>query len=73
MREIAIHKTISHENIIKFFQVAEDEEHYFVVMELVVGGELFEQVCEQKYFYEKEASPIICQVNLFVRFLYIPC
>lgn len=62
MREISIHKNLSHDNIVKFFQVAEDDEHYFVVMELVVGGELFEQVCEQKYFYEKEASPLICQI-----------
>jgi hypothetical protein len=31
-------------------------------MELVTGGELFEQVCTQRYYYEKDAAPLICQV-----------
>lgn len=61
-REIAIHSFLAHENIIKFIQLDEDEDHFYVVMELVTGGELFEQVCTQRYYYEKDAAPLLCQV-----------
>lgn len=61
-REISIHQKLSHENIIKFYQLDEDDDHFYVVMELVTGGELFEQICTQRYYYEKDAAPLICQI-----------
>ena len=48
--------------IFRFINIFLDEDHFYVVMELVTGGELFEQVCTQRYYYEKDAAPLICQV-----------
>lgn len=69
-REISIHKDLSHPHIIKFLQLDEDDDHFYVVMELVTGGELFEQVCVQRYYYEKEAAPLICQVLQGILYLH---
>lgn len=32
-------------------------------MELVSGGELFDQIVTQRYYYEREAAPLIAQVT----------
>jgi len=61
-REIAIHQNLEHENIIRFIQLDEDEEHFYVVMELVTGGELFDQICRQKYYHERDAGPLLAQL-----------
>jgi len=69
-REIAIHQNLDHPNIIKFHQLDEDEDHFYVVMELVTGGELFDQICRQKYYHEKDAAPLLCQVLQGIIYLH---
>lgn len=55
-------KQLNHDNIIKFYELDEDRESYYVVMEVVDGGELFDQIVNKKFYYESEAAPIIAQV-----------
>ena len=38
--EIEILKTVDHPNIVKLFDIFEDEENYFLIMELMTGGEV---------------------------------
>ena len=38
--EIDILKQVDHPNIVKLFDVFEDDENYFLVMELMTGGEV---------------------------------
>ena len=40
--EIEILKQVDHPNIVKLLDVFEDERHYCLVMELMLGGELFD-------------------------------
>ena len=53
--EIEILKTVDHPNIVKLIDVFEDERHWCLVMELMVGGELFDKILEQDQFSEIEA------------------
>jgi calcium-dependent protein kinase len=39
--EIDILKTVDHPNIVKLYDVYEDEDTYYLVMELMLGGEVF--------------------------------
>ena len=57
--EIEILKLIEHPNIIKLFDVFEDENYICLVIELMEGGELFELFYEQKRFSEDQAREII--------------
>eukprot|EP01127_Copromyxa_protea_P011568 TRINITY_DN2911_c0_g1_i1.p1 TRINITY_DN2911_c0_g1~~TRINITY_DN2911_c0_g1_i1.p1 ORF type:complete len:620 (-),score=129.52 TRINITY_DN2911_c0_g1_i1:76-1935(-) len=68
--ELEIIAKLDHPNIVKFFQFDEDEENFYVVMELVSGGELFDQIVTQRYYYEREAAPLICQVLQGVTYLH---
>jgi calcium-dependent protein kinase len=50
--EIEILKFIEHPNIIKLYDVFEDEKYVCLVIELMEGGELFDLINEQKRFSE---------------------
>ena len=53
--EIDILKKIDHPNIVKLIDVFEDERFWCLVMELMKGGELFDQILEKEQFSEVEA------------------
>lgn len=65
--EISILKLVDHPNIVKLFEVFEDEGQYYLVMELMTGGDLFGKLKQKKVFTEAEASnlirPIIDAIN----------
>jgi len=53
--EIEILKQVDHPNIVRLIDVYEDERHICLVMELMLGGELFDQILEKEQFSEHEA------------------
>ncbi len=53
--EIEILKQVDHPNIVKLIDVFEDERHLCLVMELMQGGELFDQILDKEQFSEQEA------------------
>uniref|UniRef100_A0A3B0N8N4 non-specific serine/threonine protein kinase n=1 Tax=Theileria annulata TaxID=5874 RepID=A0A3B0N8N4_THEAN len=61
-REIQIMKTLDHPNIIKLFEVYEDAECLYLVMEMCVGGELFDRIVSTNGFSEACAASIMRQV-----------
>lgn len=42
--EIEIIKQIDHPNIVTCYDIYEDVKYLYIVMELMLGGELFEQI-----------------------------
>jgi calcium/calmodulin-dependent protein kinase I len=50
--EIEILKQVDHPNIVKLIDVFEDERHLCLVMELMQGGELFDQILDKEQFSE---------------------
>jgi calcium/calmodulin-dependent protein kinase I len=42
--------------VVKLYEVFEDADNYFLVMELMIGGELFDRVVDKEFYSEKEAS-----------------
>ena len=57
--EIEVLKELDHPNIIKVFEVYEDEKRFYIVTELVKGGELFDKISEMRKFDENIAAEII--------------
>jgi calcium-dependent protein kinase len=43
-QEIEILKKLDHPNILKLYEIFEDEKRFYLVTELCTGGELFEQI-----------------------------
>lgn len=60
--EIDIMKQVDHPNIVKLYDTFEDEKYLYIVMELLGGGELFEQIMTKETFSEQESRDIIAPI-----------
>ncbi|XP_042321347.1 calcium/calmodulin-dependent protein kinase type 1G isoform X2 [Sceloporus undulatus] len=68
--EIAVLKKIKHDNIVTLEDIYESTTHYYLVMQLVSGGELFDRILERGVYTEKDASIVIQQVLRAVHYLH---
>jgi len=66
-QEIAIMKMMDHPNIIKLYESFEDRKNIYLVMELCLGGELFDRIIDAGHFTEVQAALLMQQM---VRALY---
>jgi calcium-dependent protein kinase len=62
INEVNALKTLDHPNIIKLFEIYEDEENVYLVQELCTGGELFDRIVENQYLSEKQAAALFQQI-----------
>lgn len=69
-REIHIMKKVNHPNILKLYEVFENDDEFFLVMELVSGKELFDKIVERGQYSEKDASNIVRQIVSAVEYLH---
>uniref|UniRef100_A0A8C5RPC1 Calcium/calmodulin dependent protein kinase IG n=1 Tax=Laticauda laticaudata TaxID=8630 RepID=A0A8C5RPC1_LATLA len=61
---------IKHDNIVTLEDIYESTTHYYLVMQLVSGGELFDRILERGVYTEKDASIVIQQVLEAVHYLH---
>ncbi|KAI5715830.1 ribosomal protein S6 kinase alpha-2 isoform X2 [Diaphorina citri] len=59
-----------HKNIVTLREVYEDELHFYLVMELMRGGELLDRICQVKLFSERDASAIIFTLVSTIAYLH---
>jgi len=70
LREVQIMKKIDHPNVLKLYEVFEDEENFYLVTELVSGKELFDKIVERGQYSEKDAANIVRQIVSAVQYLH---
>ena len=58
LREISIPEALRHDNIIRLYGYYDEPTHYYLVTELVLGGELFDRIIEKSRYAEKEARDV---------------
>lgn len=61
-REIQILKLIRHPNIVQMYEIIEDEQNLYLVMEYAHGGELYDYIVSQQKLKEQEASKFFQQI-----------
>ena len=57
--ELSILRKLDHPNIMKIYEVFEDNVNYFLITELCKGEELFDTISNKVKFSEFEAAEII--------------
>ncbi|CAK7205660.1 Calmodulin-dependent protein kinase cmk2 [Sporothrix eucalyptigena] len=68
--ELELLQNLKHNHIVRFVDWFESRDKYYIVTELATGGELFDRICEQGKFTEKDASQTIKQVLSAVDYLH---
>jgi len=58
-REIQVLADLTHPNIIKYYDVYEDDRYFSIVTEYCCGGDLFEKICSIGHFSEACTVPIM--------------
>nr|XP_023696889.1 calcium/calmodulin-dependent protein kinase type 1D-like isoform X3 [Paramormyrops kingsleyae] len=69
--EISVLRRIKHENIVGLEDFYESHTHYYLVMQFVSGGELFDRILERGTYTEKDASHVVRQVLEAVSYLHL--
>ena len=59
MTEISILCELDHPHIIKCYETFDEGEDFFIITELVAGGELFDRIVAKTHYTEKEARDLI--------------
>jgi len=68
--ELAVMARLEHENIVHFKEVFDELDGFYVVMELINGGELFDRVIELRRFTEKDAAATVRQAFLALQHMH---
>ena len=50
---------MDHFNIVKVYEVYSDNENYYLIMDLIKGGELFDMIVKKQKLSEKDSQNII--------------
>ena len=61
--EVAILQHLNHPHIIRLHDFFDEDQFYYLVMERVTGGELFDRIIERQYYNENEARKV-CKILL---------
>jgi len=52
------------------YEVYEDEVHFYLIMDLLKGGELFDEIVKRSKFEEEDAAEIMLQVLSAMNYLH---
>ena len=59
LAEAQLMKELDHPNIVKLHGVYDEKQSYYLVMDLIQGGELFDRIVKKEFYSEKEARDLI--------------
>jgi serine/threonine protein kinase len=68
--EVKLLKGCSHKNIICFNEFFEDSKFYYVVTEVIEGGELFDRICDKTVYTEAEARNLVIMLLKTLHYLH---
>jgi serine/threonine protein kinase len=70
LKEATIMRQLNHENIVKFIEFKEVPEFYYIVQEIVEGGEIFNEIVKYTYFSEDLSRHVLKQVAEAIKYLH---
>ncbi|CAH8578813.1 unnamed protein product [Schistosoma bovis] len=68
--EIEALKQLNHKYIYKLYQVVETQTHYYLVLEYLPGGELFDYILQKEHLSEVEARVIFRQIVSAIGYIH---
>lgn len=70
LKEATIMRQLNHDNIVKFIEFKEVDQYYYIIQELVQGGEIFNEIVKFTYLSEDLSRHIIRQIGEAIKYLH---
>ncbi|CAD8094549.1 unnamed protein product [Paramecium sonneborni] len=70
LKRISVHRRLQSEFALKFYEIFENSESVFVVLELIMGGNLMNYIAREDCFQEDQAAKIIFRLVKTVSYLH---
>lgn len=68
--ELEVLEITQHPHVTRIFELMEDKHYYYIVMEMVTGGNLLQVIGKMKWFSEQQAAKVIKQLCLALNFMH---
>jgi len=68
--EVDILSQLDHPNVVKLYEIFDEDDCIYLVLEIMHGGELFERIVEKESYTEKEASDTIRPIVDAIRYCH---
>lgn len=70
MNEVAVLKSMDHLNIIKIYDFFEESPKFFIVMDLMEGGDVFERIVQKTQYTEVDARKLAIRLLTGVEYIH---
>lgn len=70
IKEIQIMRKIQHESVVKLYEVYETDDHIYLVLELLKGGELYRYLKLSPPFSEEKCAKVIYKLLKAVSYIH---
>lgn len=68
--EVQILSELKHKNITRLVDFFEEEKYFFVVLEYLDGGELFDRIVKKTFYNEKEARDLVFTLLMAIKYCH---
>lgn len=68
--EVAIGLELKHPNIVRVLDFFEEPKFFYIVLEYLDGGELFDRIVKKSFYNEKEARDVVCLVLRAIQYCH---
>ena len=69
-QELEVLQNTDHPHIVRVMELLEDEAKFYIVSELITGGELYDYIIKKKRLSERESASIIKQILLALNYMH---
>lgn len=70
LKEVLLMRQLDHPNVVAYYGFIDGPNYYYIIQELVPGGEIFSPIVKLTYFLESLSRHVIVQVANAVRYLH---
>lgn len=71
MNEVAILQSLVHRTIVQLVDFYEEKDYFFLVMDYMTGGDVFDRIVEMNHYTEKDARDLVKILLKAVKFMHI--
>ncbi len=68
--EVKILSALNHPNVVRALDFFEEDKYFYVVMEYLDGGELFDRIVKKTFYNEKEARDLVKVLLTAIKYLH---